>query len=44
MSIFDFKDDEALGSVVAVDTATVVVRVDSIDRLRRIQVNRDLAP
>jgi hypothetical protein len=40
MTIFDFKDEEALGSVVAVDTATVVVRVDSVARLRRIQVNR----
>lgn len=40
MSIFDFKDEEALGNVVAVDTATVVVRVDSVERLRRIQVNR----
>ncbi|MBF0340986.1 MAG: ATP-binding protein [Magnetococcales bacterium] len=40
MAIFDFKDDEALGKVVAVDTATVVVRVDSLDRLRTIQVNR----
>jgi uncharacterized protein len=40
VSIFDFKDEEALGNVVAVDTATVVVRVDSVERLRRIQVNR----
>ena len=40
MSIFTFNDDEALGNVVAVDTATVVVRVDSVERLRRIQVNR----
>ncbi|MBF0213593.1 MAG: ATP-binding protein [Magnetococcales bacterium] len=40
MSIFDFNDDEALGNVVAVDTATVVVRVDSLDLLRSIQVNR----
>lgn len=40
MSIFEFKDEEALGKVVAVDTATVVVRVDLVERLRRIQVNR----
>jgi uncharacterized protein len=40
MSILDFKDEEALGNVVAVDTATVVIRVDSVERLRRIQVNR----
>ncbi|MBF0097515.1 MAG: ATP-binding protein [Magnetococcales bacterium] len=40
MSIFDFDDEEALGSVVAVDTTTVIIRVDSLERLRRIQVNR----
>ena len=40
MSIFDYKDHESLGSVISVDTATVTVRVDDIDRLRNIQVNR----
>jgi hypothetical protein len=40
MPIFNFTDDEALGCVISVDTATVTIRVDSIERLRRIQVNR----
>ena len=40
MAIFNFDDNEALGSVIAVDTATVTIRVDDIERLRRIQVNR----
>ena len=40
MTIFNFNDDQALGSVIEVDTATVTVRVDDIERLRRIQVNR----
>lgn len=40
MTIFDYNDDEALGSVIAVDTATVTVRVDDLERLKRIQVNR----
>jgi uncharacterized protein len=40
VSIFDFDDDEALGSVLSVDTATVVVRVDDLERLRQLQVNR----
>lgn len=40
MSIFDYKDDQALGSVISVDTATVTIRVDAIERLRRMQVNR----
>ncbi|MBI1339319.1 DUF853 family protein [bacterium] len=40
MSILDFKDNESLGTIIAVDTATVTVRVDELDRLKRIQVNR----
>ncbi|MEO0384186.1 MAG: ATP-binding protein [Pseudomonadota bacterium] len=40
MGILDFKDDESLGKIIAVDTATVTVRVDEIERLKRIQVNR----
>lgn len=40
MSIFDFSDKDALGCVIAVDTAAVTIRVDDLDRLRRLQVNR----
>ena len=40
MSIFDFSDNEALGSVISVDTAAVIIRVDDLDRLKRLQVNR----
>jgi DNA helicase HerA-like ATPase len=40
MSIFEFKDNEALGKVRSVDTATVVVEVDDVERLRKLQVNR----
>ncbi|GAA4247347.1 DUF87 domain-containing protein [Azospirillum formosense] len=40
MSIFDFRDSDALGSVLSVDTTVVVVRVADIDRLRQLQVNR----
>ena len=40
MSIFDFDDKEALGSVISVDTAAVTIRVDDLDRLKRLQVNR----
>lgn len=39
-SIFDFGDDDALGVVRSVDTATVVVQVADINRLRKLQVNR----
>ncbi|TRZ93670.1 ATP-binding protein [bacterium] len=40
MTIFKYKDEEALGSVLSVDTATVIIKVVDLDRLRRMQVNR----
>ena len=40
MTIFNYKDDEALGRIISVDTAVVVVRVDDLEHLKRIQVNR----
>jgi uncharacterized protein len=43
MPIFDYGDAEALGKIIAVDTAVVVVRVDELERLKRVQVNRLVA-
>ena len=40
MSIFNFSDNEAFGSVISVDTTAVTIRVDDLDRLKRLQVNR----
>jgi DNA helicase HerA-like ATPase len=40
VSIFSFKDSDALGAVRAVDTANVVVGVDNLELLRKMQVNR----
>jgi len=40
MGILDFNDDESLGKIISVDTATVTVRVDELERLKRVQVNR----
>lgn len=40
MAIFNFNDADALGSVISVDTAAVIIRVDDLDRLKRLQVNR----
>lgn len=40
MSIFNYKDDDALGKIILVDTAVVVVRVDQLEKLKRVQVNR----
>ncbi|MEP9278798.1 ATP-binding protein [Serratia marcescens] len=39
MSIFNFKDEDALGSVTSVDTTNVIVDVENIDQLKRLQVN-----
>ncbi|MDE1711996.1 ATP-binding protein (plasmid) [Chromobacterium amazonense] len=39
MPIFKFKDEEALGKVASVDTANVIVEVENVDRLKRLQVN-----
>lgn len=38
--LFTFEDSEALGVVRAVDTASVVVGVDNLELLRKMQVNR----
>lgn len=40
MTIFDYSDEDALGSVASVDTATVVVAVEDTEKLKRLQVNR----
>jgi len=39
MPIFNFKDEEALGKVASVDTANVIVEVENVDQLKRLQVN-----
>jgi DNA helicase HerA-like ATPase len=43
VSILDFADADAMGRVQSVDTATVVVRVDDLNSLRSLQVNRLVA-
>lgn len=40
MPIFNFKDDEALGNVAAVDTTNVLIDVENVEQLKRLQVNR----
>jgi Predicted ATPase len=39
MPIFDYKNEESIGSVYSVDTGTVLVSVSNIDALRKLQVN-----
>ena len=43
MSIFNFKPDDVLGTVESVDTSAVIIRVESDDRLRDLQVNHLVA-
>lgn len=43
MAIFQFQENSAIGTVFSVDTATVVVKVENIDKLRRLQVNQLVA-
>ena len=40
MGIFNYNDTDALGKVSTVDTGTVIVRINDVDKLRRLQVNR----
>lgn len=40
MPIFNFRDEDALGNVASVDTTNVIVDVENIDQLKRLQVNR----
>ena len=39
MSIFNFMDEDALGKVASVDTANVIVDVENVEQLKRLQVN-----
>jgi hypothetical protein len=44
MALLEYDDSEALGTVRAVDTATVAVKVDNIDLLRKLQVKSPCRP
>ena len=43
MSIFKFEDDTSIGTVFSVDTATIIVKVAELDKLRKLQVNHLVA-
>jgi len=40
MTLFDYKSEEAIGTVYSVDTGTVIVTVSDVEHLRSLQVNR----
>jgi hypothetical protein len=43
MAIFQFQEDLEIGTVFSVDTATVIIKVDELDKLRKLQVNHLVA-
>jgi hypothetical protein len=43
MAIFQFQENSEIGTVFSVDTATVIIQVDELDKLRKLQVNHIVA-
>ncbi len=43
MNIFNYQDVESLGKVISVDTSSVIIHVENINKLRNMQVNRLVA-
>ncbi len=43
MAIFNFQENDAIGTVFSVDTATVIIKVDELEKLRKLQVNHLVA-
>lgn len=43
MAIFTFEDNSSFGTVFSVDTATLIVKVDELEKLRKLQVNHLVA-
>jgi hypothetical protein len=43
MAIFTFEESASIGTVFSVDTATIIVKVDELDKLRKLQVNHLIA-
>jgi predicted ATPase len=43
MAIFSFEENTSIGTVFSVDTATLIVKVEELDKLRKLQVNHLVA-
>jgi hypothetical protein len=43
MSIFKFEDEQSIGTVYSVDTSTLIIKIEDLDKLRRLQVNHLVA-
>lgn len=42
-AIFDFEDTDSIGEVYSVDTATIIIKVEELDNLRKLRVNQLIA-
>lgn len=43
MAIFKFDSSDSIGTVFSVDTATLIIKVDELEKLRKLQVNHLIA-
>lgn len=43
MAIFNFEENSSIGTVFSVDTATLIIKVDELEKLRKLQVNHLVA-
>ena len=43
MAIFNFEDNLSIGTVFSVDTATLIIKVEELEKLRKLQVNHLVA-
>ena len=43
MAIFNFEDTASIGTVFSVDTATLIIKVEDLNKLRKLQVNHLVA-
>lgn len=43
MAIFKFEEDKSIGTVFSVDTSTIIVKIEELEKLRKLQVNHLVA-
>ena len=43
MAIFKFEETASIGTVFSVDTSTIIVKVEELEKLRKLQVNHLVA-
>ena len=43
MAMFNFEDSSSIGTVFSVDTATLIIKVDKLEKLKKLQVNHLVA-